>query len=62
MSRFPYLAVVVRAGLIVHGLVRVNLRNDSDQRVPLRLGIRRRQFLFRHNQLRYGGPLLRAAP
>ena len=57
----PYLAVVVGAGLIVHGLIRVDLRNDSDQRVPLRLGICGRQLLFRHDQLCYGGPLLCSA-
>ncbi len=57
-----YLAIVVRAGLVVHGLVGVDLRNDSDQRVPLRLGICRRQLLLRHDQLSYGRPLLCAAP
>lgn len=29
-TKCPYLAIVVRAGLIVHGLIRIDVRNDSD--------------------------------
>ena len=43
------LAIVVRAGLVVHGLVGVDLRDGGSECVPLWFGISWGQILLGHN-------------
>lgn len=53
-----YFSVVIRARLVVHALLRVNVGNCADGIVVLRLGIRCRQVCWLLVQLLEGDPLL----
>lgn len=53
-----YLSVVIRAGLVVHALLRVNVGDCADGVVVLRLGIRCRQVCWLLVQLLESDPLL----
>lgn len=53
-----YLSIVVRAGMVVHALLGVNVGHCADGTVPLRLGIRGRQVRCLLVQLLERDPLL----
>ena len=58
MLMMKHLAVVVRAGLVVHRLLRVNIGHSADGAVVLRLGIRTRHVCWALDHLLKGQPFL----